>query len=347
MDFVHETPPTRVLFGAGRIADLATEVAALGERPLLIAGRTASGIVGPALDEIWAEARIDRVRQHVPIENAESARALARRLDVDCIVAIGGGSAIGLAKAVALTERLGILAVPTTYSGSEMTPVWGLTENGVKVTGLEPAVIPRVVIYDPRLTYALPAALTAASGLNAVAHCVDALWAPKRSPMTELTGMRGIAVLAEGLPGAVKAGDNAIARERSLLGAWLAGITFAAAGPSFHHKLCHVLGARFDLPHAELHAVILPWTTDLAIRSVPAAGATLASALGVEDPVAGLRDLARRLGTPTRLSELGLSRVEACRVAAAVDPDRLGASFAISQDDVNTILLGATCGGAG
>lgn len=346
MDFDYRSLPQRILFGAGRVAELPVEVGGKGERPLLIADPGAGGALGCVLDEIRATAAgsIDRVRQHVPVEDADRARQIARDNDADCLVAVGGGSTIGLAKAVALTERLEIVAVPTTYSGSEMTPVWGLTERGVKTTGRDAAVAPTVVVYDPELTYALPAGLTAASGLNAVAHCVDALWAPGRSPWTDLLAERGITTLAEGLPAAVARGDDAVARELSLLGASLAGATFGAAGSSLHHKICHHLGGRFDLPHAETHAVVLPWVTEVAIRSVPTAGPTLARALGVEDPVAGLRDLARRLGAPTRLSELGLTLAEAREVAEEIDPDRLGTSFAIGRDDVRAILVGATCG---
>lgn len=344
--FVHEAAASRVVFGAGRVAETPAELEKLGERALLIADGSAARLetgLWLGLSSV-AAATIDEVRQHVPVEDADGARALARKRGADSILALGGGSTVGLAKAVALTERLPILAVPTTYAGSEMTPVWGLTDAGVKTTGRDLGVAPATVIYDPELTYSLPASTTAASGLNAIAHCADALWASGRNPLTDTMAERGIASLTAGLPGAVADGTDAEARELCLVGAWLAGATFAAAGSSLHHKLCHVLGGRFDLPHAETHAIVLPWATALAVEHVPDAGAILGRALGVSDPVAGLRDLAARLGAPSRLAQLGLTRDQALDLADQIPLKALATPFPVSRDALRTLLLEATVG---
>jgi maleylacetate reductase len=341
--FVHESPAARVLFGEGRRHEAAAELARIGERPLLIVDAVAASVatdVHGALAEL-AVAAIEEVRQHVPLADAEAARALAVEAQVDCLVALGGGSAVGLAKAVALTSGLPLLAVPTTYAGSEMTPVWGITEAGEKRTGRDPVVAPRVVVYDPQLTWSLPPAVTAASGLNAIAHCVDALWAGGRTPLTDLMAERGIALLAAGLPGSVRRGDDPASRAEALAGAWLAGATFGIAGGSLHHKLCHVLGGRYDLPHAETHAAVLPWAAALAIRHVPDAGVIVARALGAADPVEGLVALATSLGAPSALEPYGLSEKRALAVADEVPLDTLATSFKITRDELRELLLGA------
>jgi maleylacetate reductase len=343
MRFVHQAPAARVVFGSGRRQEVEAELAALGSRPLTIVGSAAAACAPELVEalERIAVATIGKVRGHVPAADVEAAREMTLAVDADCLVAFGGGSAIGLAKAVALETGLPILAVPTTYSGSEMTPVWGITRDGVKTTGRDPAVAPRIVVYDAELTYGLPAEITAASGLNAVAHCIDALWAPGRTPLTDLMAERGVEILAACLPGAVRNGADRGAREGTLAGAWLAGATFAAAGSSLHHKLCHLLGGRYDLPHAETHAVLLPLATALATSRMPEADAVLSRALGAKGSVEGLRELGARLGAPTSLAPYGLTREAALDAAAAVDPESLAVPFAVDRDDVRAILVGA------
>lgn len=346
MRFDHQTQETRVLFGPGRVQETTAEALSIGARPLVITDPLASLSVADTLGTLRepSAAWIGEVRQHVPVEDAEVARATARATGADCVVAVGGGSVVGLAKAVALTERLPILAVPTTYAGSEMTPVWGLTEAGVKRTGRDPVVAPRTVIYDPDLQRSLPPSVTAVSGLNALAHCVDALWAPGRTPLTDATAERGIAALRAGLPGAVSDGHDVDARAMSLIGAWLAGVTFGVAGSSLHHKLCHTLGGRFDLPHAETHAVVLPWVVDLAVQHEPEAGDAISRAFGGRPAERALREFAAQLGAPATLAELGLSLSDALRVADDLDPRNLGTPFAVSREALRALLRGATVG---
>ena len=232
---------------------LTSEVERLGATRALVLASTrdedrVAALTSPLGDRVTGV--FTAVREHVPLPTAEAARAAAKEADADVLIAIGGGSTIGAAKAVALTARLPIVAVPTTYAGSEVTPVWGLTENGRKTTGTDPAVLPRVVVYDPELLSTLPPDLAAASAFNALAHAVEAMWAPRRNPATTAIAGEAITRLAAGL----RTGDPA----ELLCGAWLAASAFAAAGSGLHHKLCHVLGGTFDLPHARTHAVVLP-----------------------------------------------------------------------------------------
>jgi maleylacetate reductase len=255
------------------------------------------------------------VVQHVPEEVAADALRLARAVGADALVCIGGGSATGLAKAVALQARLPILAVPTTYAGSEMTPIWGSTAAGHKTTGRDPGVRPRTVVYDPLLTLSLPPAFTAASRLNAAAHCVEALYADAVGPVTALFAEQGLGTLAAALPRCVEAPGDVDARGQALYGAWLAGLATDGAVMGVHHKICHVLGGSFGLPHAEVHAAVLPHAAAFNAEAAPAALARAARALGTTDLPGGLWDLATRMSAPTSLRRLGL-RAEDIEAAA-------------------------------
>jgi maleylacetate reductase len=315
---VQELPTGRVVFGPGALAQVPDEVGGLGGTAvLLIAGtaqKAAADQVAAALGPRLA-ARIDEVVQHVPEEVAAGALRLARSVAADALVCIGGGSATGLAKAVALQARLPILAVPTTYAGSEMTPVWGITAGGRKTTGRDPGVRPRTVVYDPLLTLSLPPAFTAASGMNAAAHCVEALYAAGVGPVTALFAEQGLRTLATALPRCVQAPGDVDARGQALYGAWLAGLALGGAATGVHHKVCHVLGGSFGLPHAEVHAAVLPHAAAFNAEAAPAALARAAGALGAADAPGGLWDLASRTGAPTSLRRLGL-RAEDVEAAA-------------------------------
>jgi alcohol dehydrogenase class IV len=227
------------------------------------------------------------------------------------VLSIGGGSATGAAKAVALTARIPVIAVPTTYAGSEVTPVWGLTEGGRKTTGTDPAVLPRVAVYDPELVATLPAELTVASSFNAVAHGVEAFWAPRRNPASTAIAEEGVAAVVAGLRRADPVD--------LLRGAWLTATAFAVAGSGLHHKLCHVLGGMLDLPHARTHAVVLPHVLAFNAPGAPDAVARVARALGVPDPVRGLRALAGELGLPRGLRELGMTEDRIDEIAALTE----------------------------
>ncbi len=312
--FAYEPLPGRVLFGAGSRKQLPEEADRAGVRRLLVLSTpeqrdTAATVAAPLGDRVAGT--FDRATMHVPIEVAHAAREEAARTGADGFLAIGGGSTVGLAKAVALVSPLPILAVPTTYAGSEMTPIFGITENGRKTTGRDPRVLPRIVIYDPELTLTLPAALGAASGLNAIAHAVEALYAPDASPIVSLMAEESIRAFAAALPRVVAAPDDLAARSEALYGAWLAGSVLGSVGMGLHHKLCHTLGGTFDLPHAQTHAVILPHAISYNAPFAASALAGAARALGVassSEVSAALFDLSRALGAPASLAAIGMPR---------------------------------------
>ena len=307
--------PVRVVFGAGAVSQLAAEVERLGaKRVLLIStpGRTGMvrDVAGGGLNVAGV---FDQAVMHTPIAAVEAARAKAKSVDADCCIAIGGGSTIGFGKAIALTSSLPVVAVPTTYSGSEMTNIWGISEGGSKKTGRDVRVLPRTVIYDPQLTLDLPPQTSAASGMNAIAHCAEALYAHDGNPIVSLMAEEGIRALAAALPVIVQAPRDLEARTSALYGSWLAGMTIATTGNGLHHKLCHVLGG-FGLPHAETHSVVLPH----ALRYNSVAGEAMrriARAMHVEDAPAGIWELEQRLGLPMRLADIGMKQPDLERAA--------------------------------
>jgi maleylacetate reductase len=304
--FTYTALPGRVVFGAGAARErLAAEVERLGaRRVLLIAAEPERQLAESLTAEVPVHATFAEVRQHVPVEIARRARAAAE--GADALLSVGGGSTTGTAKAVALETGLPIVAVPTTYAGSEMTPVWGLTEGARKTTGTDARVLPKVVIYDPELTVGLPAEITGPSAVNALAHCVEALYAPGASPISSLMAEEGIRAIARGVPGAVERPGDLEARSETLYGAYLAGAAFALSGSGLHHKVCHVLGGAYGLPHAPLHTVVLPQVAAFQAPALPEEMARVARALGGDDAGRALFDLARAIGAPTALRDIGM-----------------------------------------
>jgi maleylacetate reductase len=322
--FACDALPGRVVFGAGAARTaLADEVTRLGvSRLLLIAaggGETvARDLAAPLADRIAGT--FTGVRPHVPVEVADAARKQAAAIGADAVLSVGGGSATGTAKAVALTTGLPVIAVPTTYAGSEVTPVWGLSDGERKTTGVDMRVLPRLVIYDPELTVSLPGPLSAASGLNAVAHCVDGFWAPGRNPVSALAAAEAIRVLAAALPAVARDGTDLGARSDLLYGAYLAGTSFAVTGSGLHHKICHVLGGRYGLPHAQTHAIMLPYVLAFNAPGAPDAASRIGQALGSEHPAAALQALAAQLGLPSGLREIGLGEDQLAEAARLIEP---------------------------
>jgi len=275
--FTYVAMPTRVVFGAGSVSQLAAEVERLGaKRALLISTPGRAGMVRVLAKGLGVAGLFDQAVMHTPIAAVEAARAMAKSVDADCCVAVGGGSTIGFGKAIALTSSLPVVAVPTTYSGSEMTNIWGISEGGAKKTGRDVKVLPKAVIYDPSLTLDLPPGTSAASGMNAMAHCAEALYAHDGNPIVSLMAEEGIRALAAALPAVVAAPKDLEARTSALYGAWLAGMTIATTGNGLHHKLCHVLGGTFGLPHAETHTVVLPHAAAYNAAAAPEAMARVA-----------------------------------------------------------------------
>ena len=311
--FIHQSSPIRVVFGAGALQSLVREIEALGAHRALVLctpGQAAQAQRVAAMLGERAAGVFARAVMHVPIETAREARLEAGRLGADCAVALGGGSTTGLGKAIALESGLPILAIPTTYAGSEVTPIYGITEGRIKRTGRDLKVLPRTVIYDPELSLNLPVALSITSALNAVAHAAEGLYAHDGSPITDLMAQEGIRAIAAALPGLRTGGPDIAVRGELLYGAWLCGTVLGQVSMGLHHKLCHTLGGTFNLPHAEVHAVILPHALAYNAAAAPQAMARIAAALGGGTTAAqvprALHDLAVRLGAPVALRDIGM-----------------------------------------
>jgi maleylacetate reductase len=274
---------------------------------MVIASEVESAIADRVSAQISPVLRWDEVVMHVPVETARKARDSATANRIDLLVSVGGGSTTGLAKAVALATGIPIIAIPTTYAGSEATDVWGMTEAARKTTGADGRVLPVTVIYDAALTLSLPVDLSVASGLNGMAHCIDSLWAPRADPINAALAAEGIRALSQGLP-AIKADPEGVTgREQALYGAYLSAVAFASAGSGMHHKICHVLGGTFNLPHAQTHATVLPYVLAFNAPAAPEAASRIAAALGTGDPHEGLQKLREILGAPRALEDYGFT----------------------------------------
>jgi maleylacetate reductase len=317
--FVCNWLPSRVLFGSGTLARVPEEAARLHMSRVLVV--TTAGRVE------WAKTAARDLRErhaatfaaaamHTPVEVTDEAMRVVSTNQVDGIVAIGGGSTIGLAKAIALRTDLDVIVVPTTYAGSEVTPLIGETKNGIKETQRTARVLPEVVIYDVDLTLGLPPRVSGVSGMNAIAHAIEALYAQEGNPIVRLVAWEAVRTIALALPRIAEQPRDYEARSAALYGAWLCGMCLAAANMALHHKICHVLGGSFALPHAETHAIVLPYV--VAYNSTHARDCTqeLASVLGCNDAAEGLRELARRVGAPAALEDIGMSRAD---IEAAAD----------------------------
>jgi len=317
--FVYSSQPSRVIFGSGSVSRLLEEIQRLdGKRALFLCtpGQRLLADEMMALVRGRAVGVFDKAVMHVPVDVAQQARQYALELSADCIVAVGGGSTLGLAKAIALDSSLPILAIPTTYSGSEMTPVYGLTENALKRTGKDSRVLPKTVIYDPQLTLNLSVKTSVTSGLNAIAHAAEGLYAQDGNPVMSLLAEEGIRALAKGLSAVVQDCHNVAARSDCLYGAWLCGTVLGSVGMALHHKLCHTLGGSLNLPHAPTHAIILPHSIAYNEAAVSGLGIRISRALGVNHVTGGqaLYDLAQKLGAPLALRDLGVSEADLDRV---------------------------------
>ena len=317
--FTYVAMPTRVVFGAGAVAQLAAEVQRLGaKRALLISTPGRAQMVRSIARGLQVAGIFDQAVMHTPIKAVETARDMASSVEADCCIAIGGGSTIGFGKAIALSSSLPVVAVPSTYSGSEMTTIWGISEGGAKKTGRDPKVLPKSVIYDPQLTLDLPVGVSAASGMNAIAHCCEALYAHDGNPLVSLIAEEGIRALAAALPIIAQAPRDLEARTSALYGSWLAGLSISTTGNALHHKLCHVLGG-FGLPHAETHSIVLPHAMAYNAAAAPEAMRRIARALGIkagtETAPTGLWQLEQRLGLPMKLADIGMKEADLERAA--------------------------------
>lgn len=316
--FIYTALPARVVFGIGALEQLPREIDLLGaRRALVLSTPEQTSQADDVARRLGARCVgiFPRAVMHVPIETAREARAEAKRMGADCAVAVGGGSTTGLGKAIALESALPILAIPTTYAGSEMTPIYGITEGGMKKTGRDPRVLPKTVIYDPTLTVGLPVSLSATSGMNAIAHAVEGLYAQEANPIMSMLAEEGIRALAAGLPRVKRSPADLDARSECLYGAWLCGAVLGAVGMALHHKLCHTLGGTWNLPHAETHTIVLPHATAYNAAAASEAMMRVSRALGAANAAQGLYDLAQSLGAPVALKDIGMPENDLDRAA--------------------------------
>jgi len=307
--FVYSANPSRIVFGADSIDQLPAEIERLGaQRALVLCTPNQREQAQAIADRLGGRVAwiFDEAAMHVPIETARKARALASELKADCALAVGGGSTVGLGKAIALESGLPIIAVPTTYAGSEATPIYGITEQGLKKTGRDARVLPRVVIYDPKLTLSLPLELSVTSAINAMAHAAEGLYAHDGNPVISLMAEEGIRACAASLQPLRENPRDLPARSQALYGAWLCGTVLGAVSMGLHHKLCHTLGGTFDLPHAQVHTVVLPHALAYNAGAAPQAMARIARALGVADAAMGFFELARAHGAAVSLNAIGM-----------------------------------------
>lgn len=307
--FTYNANPARVIFGQSTLHRLPEEIGRLKARRALIlstpeqaveAARVAA-LIGDAAAGLFCEARM-----HTPTDVTARALREAERLSADVLIAIGGGSTTGLGKAIAYRTDLPQIVIPTTYAGSEATPILGETENGVKRTMSDPKILPEVILYDVDLTLGLPVAMSVTSGLNAIAHAVEALYARERNPVISLLAEDGIRAIARALPAIAMTPGDIGARSEALYGAWACGVCLGSVGMALHHKICHTLGGLFNLPHAQLHTAVLPHAVAYNAVAAPEAMQRLASVLENDDVAGALYDLAAGLGATMALRDLGM-----------------------------------------
>ena len=341
--FIYAGTPARIIFGNGAVRSVGEWIAKSGcSRALvlstpsqkadaaILAGRLGSSAVG-----VFSGAAM-----HTPVAVTEEALAQVKALGADCVVSLGGGSTTGLGKAIAYRTDLHQIIVPTTYAGSEVTPILGQTENGVKTTFRDARILPEIVIYDPELTIGLPVTMTVTSGLNAMAHAAEALYAQDRNPVSTLMAAEGLRALKHTLPRLVREPRDLDARGEALYGAWLCGTVLGAVGMALHHKLCHTLGGSFDTPHAETHAILLPHTVGFNAVAVRDRLKPLSDLFG-STPGAGLHDFAASIGAPMALKSLGLTQADLDRAAAIATQNPYWNPRPIDRDAIRALLQDA------
>ncbi|KAG7444492.1 iron-containing alcohol dehydrogenase [Guyanagaster necrorhizus] len=307
--FIYNVLPSRVIFGNGTLAQIVQEITNLGCSKALILTTPRQSTKGEQLKELLGDMAVDvytNATMHTPTNVTDDAVGIVQKLGADVVIALGGGSTIGLAKAIALRTDLPQIAIPTTYAGSEATPIIGQTENSLKTTLKTLKVLPEVIIYDVSLTMTLPTRTTITSGLNAIAHAVEALYSKEANPITDTLAGQGISSIAKALPILVNDSQNLDARSEALYGAWVCGTCLSTVGMGLHHKLCHTLGGTFNMPHAETHTVILPHSMAYNAPYAQEAMAKVANSLGVSNAAQGIFDLSKSLGAPSTLKELGM-----------------------------------------
>jgi len=298
-----------VKFGLAIRKRVRDEIAALGcSRALILStpAQSESALTLAAEVGNLAAGVFSKAAMHTPVNISEEAAEHARSIKADCLISIGGGSTIGLGKAIAYRTDLPQIVVPTTYAGSEATAILGQTQGGVKTTLIDRKVLPEVILYDPQLVTSLSTTMSANSALNAMAHAAEALYGQSRSEETTAMAIDGLESIIENLPSVIANPSDLTARENTLYGAWCCGTVLGRVDMALHHKLCHTLGGSFDLPHAETHAVVLPHAIDFNERAVADQLAPITKLLNGSSAGGALYNFARQVGAPSSLAELGL-----------------------------------------
>ncbi len=339
--------PARIVFGRGARASTTGILRDLGIARALVLSTEAQKqaadafacTLGKSCLGVFAGAVM-----HTPVTATEAALEIVRDQRVDGLVAFGGGSTIGLSKAIAWRTDLPQVALPTTYAGSEVTNILGQTADGRKTTLKSPKVIPEAVIYDPELTLSLPVGMSVTSGINAMAHAVEGLYARDRNPVSALMAAEGCRAMIDALPRILQSPSDVAARERAFVGSWLCGTVLGQVGMALHHKLCHLLGGLFDLPHADTHTVVLPHATAFNARAVPDLLKPIAEALGADLPGAALWDFARTLGAPIALRDLGMPEDGIDRAADEATADPYWNPAPLDRDAIATLIRAAWAG---
>ncbi|KAF2008780.1 putative maleylacetate reductase [Aaosphaeria arxii CBS 175.79] len=347
--FTYTANPSRVIFGSGTLSQIATEVSTQGFTAAMILctpyqvddARRIEHLLGAKASHIFSEATM-----HTPTSITEKALAIVENKKVDCLVSIGGGSTTGLGKAISIRTGIYHICIPTTYAGSEMTSILGQTSQGLKTTIKDPRVLPGTVIYDVDLTKTLPAGLSATSGINAIAHAAEALYAPDSNPIIRLIAREGIRALAEALPDIMKDQESHDARYKALYGAWLCGMCLGSTTMSLHHKLCHTLGGSFDLPHAETHTILLPHTLAYNCPAAPTLDAELAELLpgGYSSGIEGLNRLLDQLNVKRALKDFWFNEDDIDRAASIAMENQYANPRKVEREKICELLRRAWAG---
>lgn len=342
--------PYRVLFGKDTRKQVAGELERLGLTRALVLSTADQRATASEIETLLGEhaaGLYSKAEMHVPVSVVEDAMLAVKESEADCFVAVGGGSTIGLAKALALETSLPIVAIPTTYAGSEMTTVYGTTENGIKTTGKDIRVLPTSVIYDIELSRTLPFQAAVTSGMNAIAHAAEGLYAENGNPLMSVLAEEGIRATARGLRLLKEDADDLEGRQECAYGAWICGMVLASVGMALHHKLCHTLGGSFELPHAQVHTVVLPHAIAYNASHAPDAARAINRALSCspsQNPGGALYDLANELGAPTRLADFGFHHEHIAKAAELVLSKPYANPRPVTREGLEDLLANAVEG---
>jgi len=344
MDFVYDANPSRVIFAVGARSRAGEELDRLGaSRIMVVTTPTQAGVAAEFARLIGQRAGIvyPCAQLHTPTNVTEAALTAVSSVKADGILAIGGGTAIGLSKAIALRTDLPQLIIPTTFAGSEVTPILWETQRGDRIVQRNLKILPETVIYDPGFVSALPASIAGPSAMNALANAIEALCARDGNPLTQIMAEQSIRTLADALPRVLADGAHINAWSGALQGSWLAGASAGSVSAALHHKLCDVLGAAFDLTYADVHCVMLPYTAAFQLRETPGAMKRAAHALGCEDGPLALYDLMLKAANDKSLRKMGLTRAALEKAADLAIGDPHDNAGLATRDEILEMLLGA------